>query len=332
MRHSSPDEPGITRRRRGRGFSHHLPTGETVDEATRERIRALVIPPAWTDVWICTDPDAHLQATGVDDAGRTQYLYHPRWREQRDREKFDRVLAMAPALPAMRRRLRTDLRGAGRSVERVTALALWLLDTGRLRVGSAAYEEDNGSHGVTTLLVEHVHDAGEGVCLEFPAKGGDLASVVVRDPDAVRALRSLRRAGRRGDHLMRRRGPDGDADVTAAAVADRFHDLVGEDYSVKDLRTWAATVTAAESLARAARGRSSDADEDLEQDVREALRAAAESLGDTVAVARDSYVDPRVLDAHRAGRRIRPTRGGLLEHGDAVRHRVERELVELLTR
>lgn len=325
MRHSTPDEPGITRRRRGRGFSHHRPSGELVDEATDQRIRELAIPPAWREVWICEDPAAHLLATGVDDAGRTQYLYHPRWREQRDREKFDRVLGLAPLLPRMRRRLRQDLRGHRLTRDRVAAAALWLLDTGRLRVGSAAYEEEHGSHGVTTLLAEHLHDRGEGVVLEFPAKGGQLASVEVADPDVVRTLRGLRRAGGRDGHLLRHREGGQWRDLGGAAVAERFTQIVGDGYTVKDLRTWAATVTAAESLARSAR-----AGEDDEDAVRTALEAAARSLGDTTTVARDSYVDPRVLDAHRAGRRVRPTRGAPLEHSDAVRRRVERDLVALL--
>ncbi|WP_114202869.1 DNA topoisomerase IB [Janibacter anophelis] len=325
MRHSSPDEPGITRRRRGRGFSHHLPSGRLVDDATRARIDELAVPPVWQDVWICTDPDAHLLATGVDEAGRTQYLYHPRWRAARDREKFDRALELAPRLPGMRRRLREDLRGRGASRARVTAVALWLLDTGRLRVGSTAYEQEHGSHGVTTLLVEHVHDRGDGVCLEFPAKGGQLASVAVTDEDVVGALRALRRAGRPGDHLLRHGDASARQDLGAGALAEHFVELVGEGFSVKDLRTWAATVTAAESLARSAR-----AGEDDEEAVRTAIDAAADSLGDTATVARDSYVDPRVLDAHREGRRVRPTRGTPLEHSDEVRRRVERELVALL--
>ena len=326
MRHSSPDEPGITRRRRGRGFSHHLPSGRLVDAATRERIDALAVPPAWREVWICTDPAAHLLATGVDDAGRTQYLYHPRWRAARDREKFDRVLELAPLLPRMRRRLRTDLGARGPTRDRVAAAALWLLDTGRLRVGSTAYEADHGTHGVTTLLTDHVHDAGSGVELEFPAKGGQRARVVVTDEDVVRTLRALRRAGRRGEHLLRWRDGSTWQDLGAAAVGDRFRTLVGDAHTVKDLRTWAATVTAAESLATSSR-----AGVEVEEAVRLAVEAAADSLGDTVTVARDSYVDPRLLDAHRDGRSVRPCRGAPLEHSDAVRRRVERELVELLT-
>ncbi|KRE38899.1 hypothetical protein ASG73_00575 [Janibacter sp. Soil728] len=285
MRHSSPDEPGITRRRRGRGFSHHLPSGRLVDAATRERIDALAVPPAWREVWICTDPAAHLLATGVDEAGRTQYLYHPRWRAARDREKFDRVLELAPLLPGMRRRLRADLGARGLTRARVTAAALWLLDTGRLRVGSTAYEEEHGSHGVSTLLADHLHGSQGGVELTFPAKGGQHACVVVTDEDVVRALRALRRAGRKGEHLLRYRDGSTWQDLGAAAVGDRFSELAGEAHTVKDLRTWAATVTAAESLAA-----SSSAG------VEEALRL----------------------------------RGAPLEHSDAVRRRVERELVELL--
>ncbi|MBA4083979.1 DNA topoisomerase IB [Janibacter terrae] len=325
MRRSSPDEPGIRRRRAGRGFTYVHPDGRRVGAEVRARIEDLVIPPAWQDVWICTDPDAHLLATGVDAAGRTQYLYHPRWREQQDRDKFDRVLTLAPALPTLRRAVRADLRSPGLTRARVTGLALWLLDTGRLRVGSTAYEAEHGSHGATTLLTEHLHDRGDGVLLEFPAKGGQAASVAVQDEDVTRTLRGLRRAGRRGEHLMRYREGGERHDLAPRHVTDRFVELVGEEHTVKDLRTWAATVTAAEALARAARG-GGDPD-DIE---RAALQAAADSLGDTLTVARDSYVDPRVLAAHRAGRHVRPTRGQPLEHSDTVRRRVERELVALL--
>lgn len=320
----------MTRRRVGRGFSYRHPNGRLVGAETRKWVESLAIPPAWTDVWICTDRDGHLLATGVDDAGRTQYLYHPQWRVERDAEKFARVRRLAPALPAMRRELSGDLSGLtrGGSVARtaVEALALLLLDTGRLRIGSETYEQQNGSHGAATLLVRHVQHDGRRIVLEFPAKGAAVGRVVVRERPMVRAVRRLTRGRPPGGHLLGYDdGSDGTwHDLSSGMVVNRFHTLVGDEFSVKDLRTWAATVAAAEALAASTR-------DDVEHDIRQAIDAAADTLGDTATVARNSYVDPQLFEVYRSeGRTVGPTRGAVLDHSAAVRRRVERQLLELL--
>ncbi|MDE9365726.1 DNA topoisomerase IB [Luteipulveratus sp. YIM 133132] len=329
MRRTDLDAPGISRRRRGEGFSYHLPDGRLVSAEVRTRIGELVIPPAWTEVWISTDPDVHLLATGVDDAGRTQYLYHPQWRVERDAEKFERVTAMARRLPRFRRAVDADLGERRLSRARVIALVLWLLDTGALRIGSTAYEDEHGSHGATTLLVDHVRDRGDGVELEFPAKSGQTSTMLLHHPPTVRTLRALRRAGSHGDHLMRYRdGQGGTVEVSATMVADRFAALVGPDHTVKDLRTWAATVAAAEALAAAG---PADDETGVDAAIRDAVQVAADSLGDTVSVARNSYVDPRLLSAYREGRTVTPPRRPGGEHSPAVRRRIERELAHLLS-
>lgn len=329
LRRADPAEPGISRRRSGKGFSYRNPSGQRVDAETRTRIAQLAIPPAWEQVWIALDPQSHLLATGVDAAGRTQYLYHPEWRAARDAEKFQRAVALAPQLPAIRRQLRRELAEwssthATRTV--VESLALLLLDTGSLRLGSETYEQENGSHGAATLLVQHVKTAADRLLLEFPAKGGDLAEVMIRDPLLVRCVRRLT-SGRAPDAYLLSFEDDGWRHLSSALVGDRFRSLVGDGYSVKDLRTWAATVAAAESLAKNA----GSPQEDRAQHVRDAVADAAETLGDTVAVARGSYVDPRLLELYeQTGRTVGRCRGPVLQHSSAVRRRVERELLKLL--
>lgn len=331
LRRADPGEPGITRRRAGRGFSYRDPAGGRVDAETRSRIEGLAIPPAWQQVWIATDPRSHLLATGVDSAGRTQYLYHPQWRAVRDAEKFERVARLARLLPRLRRHLRRELDGwqPRRPARRpaVEALALLLLDTGALRIGSEAYEQENGSHGLATLLVCHVAEHAGRVSLTFPAKGGAEAHVEIGDCVLAERLASLGRRRSPDAYLLSFHEDGVWRHLTSGMVSDRFQELAGAEFSVKDLRTWAATVAAAESLARQAPG--PEANRTLH--VRQAVQAAAETLGDTVPVARDSYVDPRLVTVYEStGRTVGRCRGPILQHSSAVRRRVERELLELL--
>lgn len=330
LRRADPTEPGISRRRAGRGFSYQDPSGERVDPETRSRIEELAIPPAWEQVWIAVDPQSHLLATGVDAAGRTQYLYHPEWRAARDAEKFERVTRLARSLPGLRRRLRRDLkewRGTHATRTVAESLALLLLDTGSLRIGSETYEQENGSHGAATLLVRHVKVDSERLLLTFPAKGGEVAEVMIRDSLLASCVGRIAAGQARDAYLLSFREDDEWRHLSSAMVADRFRSLVGEEFSVKDLRTWAATVAAAESLAKSA----AKATDDRSQHLRDALADAAESLGDTVAVARSSYVDPRLLTVYeRTGRTVGRCRGPILQHSSAVRRRVERELLQIL--
>jgi DNA topoisomerase IB len=289
LRRSDPTEPGIRRRRHGRGFSYVWPDGTPVDDLeVRRRIKALVLPPAWTDVWICTDPDGHLQAIGTDAAGRRQYRYHDAWRRRRDRAKFRRLEGFGRALPTLRDAVDDELDGRGFGRERVLAGTLRMLDVGALRVGNEDYAKQNGSYGLTTLRRDHLTIGRDRIRLHYTGKSGVEQRVEIADHDLARLLDGLRRAhaepqlwawrDRRAWHQVR------SADVNA-----RLHELLGDGYTSKDFRTWHATLLAAETLADhdPAQGK---------QAVRAAYRAVAERLGNTPAVARSSYIDPRVVD------------------------------------
>lgn len=285
---SDPSAPGWTRRRRGRGFAFYDADGGPLDPDAAARCRGLVIPPAWRDVWICPEANGHIQVVGVDDADRRQYIYHERWRERRDDQKYDRVVRLAPKLRRFREQIEEDMRGRGR--RRRLAVALRVLDHGVFRVGHEEYVED-GTHGVATLLREHVAVRGATLRFCFPAKSGVQVEETVEDAELARAVRPLLRGREPGDRIF---------ELTADDLNDRFRELVGDEFSVKDLRTWHATVLAAESFARA--GRHS------KRTVARVMKAVAESLGNTPAVARRSYVDPRLVDAYERGEVI-GTRG-----------------------
>jgi len=290
------------------------------DAATLERIRSLAIPPAWGDVWICPVANGHLQAVGTDAAGRRQYLYHPRWREHRDREKFADMLAFARTMPGMRRAIAAHLRREGPTRERVLAGAVALLDRGLFRIGGEAYAEENGSYGLATLERRHVRLGERGVLVfDYPAKTGRRRVQEVVDPALYRLASELKRARRRGSEFLAYRNGRGWVDVDSAAINAFVKELTGDGFSAKDFRTWHATVLAAASVARvgtrtSVRGR--------ERAVREAICDVAESLGNTPAVCRASYVDPRVLDLYRAGATIDPA----LRRQDEV----EAAVIELL--
>ncbi|BBY43765.1 DNA topoisomerase IB [Mycolicibacterium celeriflavum] len=299
LRRSVVSGPGLRRVRRGRGFSYHQPDGSPVtDEATLQRIKDLVIPPAWRKVWICPYPNGHIQAVGTDVAGRRQYLYHQRWQAERNEEKFDRVLEMSAALPEMRRRIAADLRGRGLGRDRVLALALHLLDLGYFRAGSEQYAEENNSYGIATLHCEHVTLHSNAIEFDFPAKSGVRRTLTIDDPQAVRSVRSLLRRPQRTERLLVCRNGSGWTDIHADDLNTRFKELVGEEYTVKDLRTWHGTVLAAAAFV--------DADPPVNKTVIKRVESAvmkevAEELGNTPAVARGSYVDPRVVEGYESG-------------------------------
>lgn len=299
LRRSVLSKPGITRKRRGKGFSYHAPDGTTVrDPETLQRIKDLVIPPAWKKVWISPHPNGHIQAVGVDAAGRRQYLYHCAWQQERAEEKFDRVLELSTELPAWRARIAEDLAARGLTRERVLALGLRLLDRGYFRSGGEQYAEENESYGLSTLLCEHVTVQRDAVEFDFPAKSGVRRTVRVEDREVVRAVRALMRRRHRGDRLLVCRTASGWSEVRADDLNDRFKELVGDQYTVKDLRTWRGTVLAAAAFA--------DADPAVSRRVARRVEAAvmkevAEELGNTPAVARGSYVDPRVITGYERG-------------------------------
>jgi DNA topoisomerase-1 len=285
--------------RRGRGFSYQDSDGTPVtDKETQQRINDLVIPPAWKKVWICPYPNGHIQAVGTDAAGRRQYLYHQRWQEERNEEKFDRVLEMSAALPDMRRQIAADLRGRGLARDRVLALALHLLDLGYFRAGGEQYAEENNSYGIATLLCEHVSMQKQAVEFDYPAKSGVRRTLLIDDPEVVRSVRALLRRPDRTDRLLVCRNSSGWIDLHADDLNARFKELVGDQHTVKDLRTWHGTVLGAAAFV--------DADPPVNKTVIKRVESAvmkevAEELGNTPAVARSSYVDPRVVEGYEAG-------------------------------
>jgi DNA topoisomerase-1 len=294
----------------GRGFTYRAVDGATItDPDLKARIDALAIPPAWTDVWIAPYPNGHIQATGVDAAGRTQYIYHPTWRQQKDRLKFDRAMALAEALPGARRRVTLDLRTEGPTKERALAAAFRLLDTGSLRVGSERYAEQHGSHGLSTLLCSHARISGDTVQLSFPGKSGQEWDSVIKDAELADVLRGLKRRGPTARLLAWKHGGQW-RPLTAEDINDYVRERAGDDFTAKDFRTLHGTVTAAIELARVGPQRSPTA---RKRAVAQVMREVAGVLGNTPAVARSSYVDPRVIDHFDRGRTIDPSKTGSAE-------------------
>jgi DNA topoisomerase I len=297
-------QPGITRRRRGRGFEYIEADGTRVSsEETLARIRELAIPPAWTEVWICTAPNGHLQATGIDAAGRKQYLYHSRWRERRDQQKFEEMLDFARTLPRLRRVIRKDLASEELGRRQVLALALRLLDRGFFRIGSEDYAEQNDSYGLATLLKSHVSIEPDAVRFEYVAKSGQHRLHVIDDPDVLRVVPKLkRRRGGSEDLLAYREGRKW-VDLTSADINQYVKEATGGDFSAKDFRTWSGTVLAAVALSDARAHGSGKPTRRAETD---AVKKVAGFLGNTPAVARSAYIDPRVFDRYRSGWTIAP--------------------------
>src|SRR6202012_5269269 len=262
------------------------------------RIESLVIPPAWKNGWICPHPNGHIQDVGTDAAGRRQYLYHEQWQAERSEEKYDRALSLSKHLPDWRLQLLVDLRGRGLGRDRVIALAQLLIDQGYFRAGGEEYAEENGSFGLATLLREHVHVHRDSVEFDYPAKSGVRRTVSLEDPLVIKAMRSLLRSETKTPRLLAYRTSEGWCEVHADDLNTRFREVVGEDFSVKDLRTWHGTVLAAEAFAIAREPTSKTARRREEAAV---MRAVAEELGNTPAVARRSYVDPRVITAYEDG-------------------------------
>jgi DNA topoisomerase IB len=317
--------PGIQRRGAGRGFTYRDAEGRRItDEDVLDRIRALAIPPAWRDVWICSDPLGHIQATGVDDRGRRQYRYHDAWTERRAAEKFDRVLDFAKRLPALRAQVARDLRRRGMPRERVLAAAVRLLEVGCFRVGNASYAAENGSFGLATIRKDHVRVQGKVLWFDFDAKSGQHLRRAVVDPQVLDVVRTLRR--RRsgpGDELLAYKDEGGRwVDVTAEDINGYLREHVGEDCSAKDFRTWVGTVLTAVVLADREAPASDAA---RKRQVKEAVAEVAEHLGNTPAVARSAYIDPRVIERYEDDRTI----ARALEVGDLAR--IERAVRRLVT-
>ncbi|MEU2425142.1 DNA topoisomerase IB [Streptomyces sp. NPDC007851] len=334
LRTSDVHAPGYARQRRGRGFRYLDTAGRTVtDPAVRERIEALVIPPAWTDVWICPAPNGHVQATGTDAAGRRQYLYHRLFREQQEAAKHEHVLQAAAALPRLREHVARDLALRGLCHERVLGCAARLLDLGFFRIGNEAYTKDNDTYGLTTLLREHVSCRGGEVCFTYTAKNSkDVARTFVDEPVARTTRALLRRhddSARLFAYWQRRTWHD----VHAADLNAYLHEFAGTDLTAKDFRTWHATVLAAVALAVSAPV-AGESDAARKRAVGRAVREVAGYLGNTPAVCRASYINPRVIERFEQGRTIAPALGslgaGTAPGGPATQGAVEQAVLRLL--
>jgi DNA topoisomerase-1 len=333
LRRVDCSEPGIRRTRRGRGFSYERDDGEPLDEPTLERIRALAIPPAWKEVWICAHPRGHIQATGYDAAGRKQYLYHEAWRVHRDREKFDRMIAFAEALPKLRREVASDLRRRGLVRERVLGCAVRLLDLGLFRIGGEQYAEENETYGLATLRKRHVRLEPGAAVFDYEAKGSQRHIRVVTDKLVLPTVRALKqRSGGGSELLAYRNGARSWADVRSEHINEYLKESAGSEFSAKDFRTWNATVLTAVVLAGS--GGVPETKTARKRAANQAVKQVAGYLANTPAVCRSSYIDPRVLDRFDSGETIRVALRALPEDPDPSelpnRERVERAVLELI--
>jgi DNA topoisomerase IB len=332
LRRVDPSRPGWTRRRRGRGFSYHDESGRPITDPDEvARIRALAIPPAWQDVWICPDPRGHIQAVGTDAAGRRQYRYHDVWRTKRDAAKFDQVLEVAERLPQLRDRVDSHLRLRGFGHDRVLAAAVRLLDLGVFRIGGEAYaSEDDPSgaatYGLATLLREHTTVRGAAMDFRYPAKGGIERAQRIVDAPTARVVRALLKRDDDNPELLAYRDGRAWRDVRSGDINAYLRDNSGGcEISAKDFRTWHATVLASVTLAGSPAGTLTA----RRRAVTAAMREVAEYLGNTPTVAKASYVDPRVVDLYHAGTTV-DVKPDADPEDVAFRAEAERAVLELL--
>jgi DNA topoisomerase IB len=330
LRRSDSSGAGILRRKRGRGFSFEDGAGTKItDEETLGRIRDLAIPPAWKEVWICPDPNGHIQATGYDEAGRKQYRYHDRWDERRANRKYAAMREFAAVLPKLRRAVRRDIELEGMPRERALAAAVRLLDLGFFRIGSEEYAQTNESYGLATIRREHVHRDGEEIVFDFPAKSHQRRIQAIGDEAAIAALEAMRR--RRGgpaDLLAWKEGRRW-RDVRSTDINEYIKDVIGTEFSAKDFRTWSGTVLAAAALAGEEEPASDSA---AKRTINRAVKTVATALGNTPAVCRRSYIDPRIFDRYRDGETIdlgrRAAAAGTMS--ERTRQRIERQVLDLI--
>lgn len=334
LRTSSCDGPGYTRIRCGRGFRYADATGEPLrDPEQLARVRALVIPPAWRDVWICPWPNGHLQAVGTDDSGRRQYLYHEQFRVEQDKAKHAHVREVARALPELRARVTLDPAGRGLSRDRVTACAVRLLDLGFFRIGSDRHTRTSETYGLTTMLREHVGCGHGEITFSCPAKGGVEMFRALVDEQVHTVARALLRRTRGGDRFLVYRDGGGWHDLHGDDLNEALRRLSGTDVTAKDFRTWHATVLAAVAVSVAARDARATETARRRQ-VARAVREVSHYLGNTPAVCRSSYIDPQVFELFERGVTVAPALTRLGEHGEfgrpATQGAVEAAVLDLL--
>jgi DNA topoisomerase-1 len=319
LRYMTDAEPGIRRRKRGKGFVYVRDDGRRVtDAAILSRIKRLVIPPAWTDVWISPNEKGHIQATGRDTRGRKQYRYHAHWRQQRDENKFDRMVAFARALPRIRRRVKRDLARRGMPREKILATVVRLLEATLIRVGNDEYARQNDSYGLTTMRNHHARVAGTHVRFTFRGKGAKRHEISLRDPQLARIVRRCQDMP--GQELFAYEDDEGQArDVRSQDVNDYLRAISGDDFTAKDFRTWAGTLLAAIAL------REFEAvthQTQAKKNIVTAVEAVARMLGNTPAVCRKCYVHPEILDSYLAGDTIATIR-------QRASNRIDRSLAQL---
>jgi DNA topoisomerase-1 len=298
LRYMSDDRPGIRRRRVGEDFEYIAPDGERIlDPSELERISALGIPPAWTDVWICPSPNGHIQATGRDAKGRKQYRYHPRWRATRDETKYARMLAFGAALPLIRQRVEEDLARPGLPREKVLAAVVRLLETTLIRVGNAEYARDNEHYGLTTMRDKHVDVNGAKISFEFVGKSGIHHMVSLKDRRLARIVQRCRDLP--GYELFQYIDEQGQRqDVGSADVNAYLREITGQEFTAKDFRTWAGTMLASLALQEI---EASDSDAEAKKKIARVVESVAERLGNTPTICRKCYIHPAVIDAYLEG-------------------------------
>ena len=316
LRYVHTDRPGITRRRAGKGFSYRDASGERItDRKTIQRIKELAIPPAWEEVWICPSPNGHVQATGRDAKGRKQYRYHERWREVRDENKYEHMLAFGRALPRIRERVEADLRKHGLPREKVLAAIVRLLETTLIRIGNDQYAKENKSFGLTTMRDRHVDIEGSTVSFSFNGKSGVEHEVDLEDRRLARIVKKCQEVP--GQELFQYYDEDGERQTVKSDDVNAYlKEISGAEFTAKDFRTWAGTKLAAEALAEF---EMVDSEASAKKNVVAAIERVAARLGNTTTVCRKCYVHPAVIDAYMDGDTVA-----------SVQDRVEDELTEHL--
>jgi DNA topoisomerase-1 len=298
LRYVTDERPGIRRQRAGRGFKYLDSDGKVIrDRAVLDRVRALVIPPAWTDVWICPIEDGHLQATGRDDRNRKQYLYHQRWREVRDETKYEKMIAFGEALPQIRQRVEADLARRGLPRERVLAAVVRLLETTFIRVGNEEYARANDSFGLTTLKTKHVDVTGSTIHFEFRGKSGVEFEIDLHDPRLAKIVEKCQDLP--GQELFQYVDEDGAlCSLDSADVNKYLREAAGQDFTAKDFRTWCGTAMTAEALEEIGEFRTQS---EAKRNVNQAIACVAAQLGNTKTVCRQCYIHPAILEAYLDG-------------------------------
>lgn len=327
LRRTSPDQPGWTRRRSGRGFVYLDEHGERLGDEDAQRVKDLVIPPAWKNVWVTPYDNGHLQAVGTDDAGRRQYLYHPAWRERRDAEKFDRMLAFGHGLAKARELVVTDLGREGMPLERACAVAVRLLDLGYFRIGNDVYADTNGSFGLTTLERRHVRRHQDRLIFTFTGKSGVDHRIEIDDAVVIETLAAMRRRRGAGRLLSYKDGRSW-RDLLPALVNEYIRTTTGLEATAKDFRTWHATVLAAAALAETPEPGETKASR--KRAVAGAMKEVSSFLGNTPTLARTSYVDPRVVEAYEEGDTIAAATGRAYDTPDERQAALELATLELI--